>query len=160
MLELLKLPEDRLRYAVRRELAERESADVSQGLDKWLKTMKADDSEAIHQRLEGLWMYQTHNVVKEDLLKELLTCSEPRARAAANACLCCVTGAIQFGDAALLLKERLKDDSPRVRLEAVRAASYFQAADIQEAVLEVLDKPMDPDLEYTLDETMRLFENQ
>ena len=158
LLELLKLPEDRLRYAVRRELAERESADVSQGLDKWLKTMKADDSEAIHQRLEGLWMYQTHNAVKEDLLKELLTCSEPRARAAATRVLCYWRDSVR--DAALLLKDRLKDDSPRVRLEAVRAASYFAAADIQESVLEVLDKPMDPDLEYTLDETMRLFENQ
>ncbi len=157
LLELLKTPEDRLRYAVRRELAERESTDVVQALDKWLSKNKGSDEASIHARLEGLWMYQSHNTVKVELLKELLTCSEPRARAAATRVLCNWRESV--GDATSLLKERLKDGAPRVRLEAVRAASYFPA-DIQEAVLEVLDKPMDPDLEYTLDETMRQFESQ
>ena len=158
LLDLLKLPEDRLRYAVRRELAERDSAEVTQGLDKWLKSVQGNDEKAIHQRLEGLWMYQTHNSVKEELLKELLSCSDLRARAAATRVLCYWRDSVR--DATKLLKERLKDESPRVRLEAVRAASFFPAADIEEAVLEVLDKPMDPDLEYTLDETMRQFENR
>ncbi len=158
LLELLKTPEDRLRYAVRRELAERESTDVVQALDKWLSKNKGSDEASIHARLEGLWMYQSHNTVKVELLKELLTCSEPRARAAATRVLCYWRESVS--DATSLLKERLKDDAPRVRLEAVRAASYFSPTEVQVAVLEVLDKPMDPDLEYTLDETMRLFESQ
>ena len=158
LLELLKMPEDRLRYAVRRELAERESDDVTQALDKWLKSFKGTDADSIHHRLEGLWMYQTHNKVNEDLLKELLACSEPRARAAATRVLCYWRDSVK--DVVPLLKARLKDDVSRVRLEAVRAASFLPAAELQEAVLEVLDMPMDPDLEYTLDETMRYFENQ
>jgi putative membrane-bound dehydrogenase-like protein len=158
LLDLLKTPEDRIRYAVRRELAERESADVTQALDKWLKGLKGTDAETIHHRLEGLWMYQTHNTVKEDLLKDLLKCSDLRARAAATRVLCYWRDSVR--DAVSLLKEQLKDDSSRVRLEAVRAASFMPAKDMQEAVLEVLDKPMDPDLEYTLDETIRYFENQ
>ncbi len=158
LLELLKTPEDRIRYAVRRELAERDSADVTQALEKWLKSIKGNDAESIHHRLEGLWMYQTHNTVKQDLLKELLTSSDLRARAAATRVLCYWRGSVK--EVVPWLKERLKDDAPRVRLEAVRAASYLPAKDMQEAVLEVLDKPMDPDLEYTLDETIRYFESQ
>ena len=157
LLELLKTPEDRIRYAVRRELAERDSQDVTQAIEKWLKTLSGNDAETIHQRLEGLWMYQTHNSIKEDLLKELLKCSDPRARAAATRVLCYWRDSVR--DVMPLLKERLKDDSSRVRLEAVRAASYLPAKDLQEAVLEVLDMPMDPDLEYTLDETIRYFEH-
>ena len=157
LLELLKTPEDRIRYAVRRELAERESPDVVQALEKWLKTLSGNDAETIHQRLEGLWMYQTHNSIKEDLLKDLLKCSDLRARAAATRVLCYWRDSVR--DVVPLLKERLKDDASRVRLEAVRAASYLPAKDMQEAVLEVLDMPMDPDLEYTLDETIRYFEH-
>ena len=157
LLELLKTPEDRIRYAVRRELAERESPDVVQALEKWLKTLSGNDAETIHQRLEGLWMYQTHNSIKEDLLKDLLKCSDLRARAAATRVLCYWRDSVR--DVVPLLKERLKDDASRVRLEAVRAASYLPAKDMQEAVLEVLDLPMDPDLEYTLDETIRYFEH-
>lgn len=158
LLELLKTPEDRIRYAVRRELAAGESADVTQALAKWLTSVKGTDADTIHHRLEGLWMYQAHNSVNMELLKELLTCNEPRARAAATRVLCYWRDSVR--DVVPLLKERLKDDSSRVRLEAVRAASYLPAKDMQEAVLEVLDMPMDPDLEYTLDETVRYFENQ
>ncbi len=157
LLDLLKAPEDRIRYAVRRELAQRASADVTKALDRWVKGVQGNDPETIHHRLEALWMYQTHNSIQPQLLKELLTCSEPKARAAATRVLCYWRESIP--DATSLVKARLKDDSGRVRVEAVRAASYFPKSEMQEAILDILDFEMDPNLQYVLDETVRYFES-
>jgi hypothetical protein len=58
-----------------------------------------------------------------------------------------------------LLKPRVADPHPRVRLEAVRALSYLEPSEqVVEAALEVLNHDMDDYLQYTLDETMRVLE--
>jgi hypothetical protein len=158
LLELMKEPEDRTRYRVRRELAARPTDEVIAALKTWLGKIPATDSDSIHLRLEGLWLYQTHNVVNETLLRELLTRSEPRARAAATRVLCYWRD--QVPEVNSLMKAQLNDKHPRVRIEAVRACSYLKAADMQEAVLDVLNYDMDDELQYTLDETIRLFESQ
>ena len=57
-----------------------------------------------------------------------------------------------------LLKVQAGDEHPRVRLEAVRAASFFRGADVpaaQEVALESLLSPSDDYLKFTLDETMK-----
>ena len=46
------------------------------------------------------------------------------------------------------------DPHPAVRLEAVRAASFFQAEEAAEVALASLDQPQDRFLKYTLDQTM------
>ena len=53
-----------------------------------------------------------------------------------------------------------KDDSPRVRLEAVRACSFFKSSEAAEVALAALDKESDPNkpdyyIKYCLDETMK-----
>ena len=58
------------------------------------------------------------------------------------------------------MKTQLNDKHARVRIEAVRACSYLKATDMQEAVLDVLNYDLDDELQYTLDETIRLFESQ
>ena len=51
----------------------------------------------------------------------------------------------------LVALERLvRDDSPRVRLEALRALAKIRSAKSAELALTVLDKPMDPFLDYAL----------
>ena len=158
LLELMKEPEDRTRYRVRRELAARPTDEVVAGVKTWLAKIPGLDSNSIHLRLEGLWLYQTHNVVEESLLRELLTCPEPRARAAATRVLCYWRD--QVPEVNTLMKTQLNDKHPRVRIEAVRACSYLKAADMQEAVLDVLNYELDDELQYTLDETIRLYEGQ
>jgi len=54
----------------------------------------------------------------------------------------------------VLLKIQASDEHPRVRLEAVRACSFFRTPNAAEVALEVLNHPMDNYLKYTLDETM------
>src|SRR6266498_5270810 len=49
-----------------------------------------------------------------------------------------------------LLAKLVRDDSPRVRLEALRALAKIPSAKSAELALSVLDKPMDPYLDYAL----------
>lgn len=158
LLEHLKLPEDRTRYRVRRELAGRETADVIPAVKTWLEGL--DKNEANYERLmlEGLWMYQTHNVVEAELLKRMLNSKDYHARAAATRVLSYWHSKIP--GAADLLKARIGDESGIVRNEAVRAASYFPAEDVAESVLDVLNEETDEYIEYLLDETMKVLENE
>src|SRR6266581_142691 len=48
------------------------------------------------------------------------------------------------------LEKLVRDDSPRVRLEALRALAKIPSAKSAELALTVLDKPMDPFLDYAL----------
>src|SRR5436309_3724265 len=48
------------------------------------------------------------------------------------------------------LEKLARDDSPRVRLEALRALAKIPSAKSAELALSVLDKPMDPFLDYAL----------
>src|SRR6266705_670206 len=48
------------------------------------------------------------------------------------------------------LENLVRDDSPRVRLEALRALAKIPSAKSAELALSVLDKPMDPFLDYAL----------
>ncbi|MCZ6794399.1 MAG: GDSL-type esterase/lipase family protein [Planctomycetota bacterium] len=165
LLELLKVPEDRTRYRARRELAERETADVVGALGKWMAALVKSDEEYEHHRLEALWMFQTHNVVNEELLRELLAARDHRARAAATRVLSFWLDRVKAPLA--LLRGRINDPHPRVRLEAVRALSFLdgdgssakgRGDNAIEVALDVLNHDMDHYLQYTLDETMRQLE--
>jgi hypothetical protein len=54
-----------------------------------------------------------------------------------------------------LLKVAAEDEAPRVRLEAVRAASFFREWAAADVALTALKKPMDYYLDYCLTETMK-----
>ena len=160
-MDLLKVYEDRTRYRARIALHDRNTDEVIADTRKWLAALDKADADYWHNRLEGLWMLQAHDVVDEQMLKELLRCPEPRARAAATRVLCYWRDRV--GDPIGLLKVQAGDEHPRVRLEAVRAASFFrgaQATAAQEVALESLLLPSDDYLKFTLDETMKTLDGR
>ena len=57
-----------------------------------------------------------------------------------------------------LLRARVNDQHPRVRLEAVRALSYLDGDKSIEVALDTLNHDLDDYLQYTLDETIRQLE--
>ena len=59
-----------------------------------------------------------------------------------------------------LLRVQANDEHPRVRLETVRALSFFHDPKAQEVALETLAHPQDPYLEYTLKETLDTLERR
>ena len=84
LLELLKSPEDRVRYRTRIELSNRDSQEVLAATEKWLASLDAGHPDHEHHVLEGLWLHQQHNVVNEALLRRVLNSKDHRARAAAT----------------------------------------------------------------------------
>jgi putative membrane-bound dehydrogenase-like protein len=157
LLQLLREPEDRARYRARRELAERPTDEVIAALDRWIAELESDDANDQRLLLEGLWLCQTHNVVKRDLLHRLLEASDFRVRAAATRVLSYWRE--QVPNHLELLAARIRDTHPRARLEAVRALSFVHTPDSMSLALDVLNYDMDVYLEYTLYETLRAIEN-
>ncbi|QJW92716.1 PVC-type heme-binding CxxCH protein [Frigoriglobus tundricola] len=157
LLDLLKQPEDRVRYRAKVELGARKSDEVVAAATKWVAALPAADAtnpDAFeHARLEGLWVHQYHNAANVDLLKAVLASPDFRARAAAVRVLC--EWRDRVPDALELLKQLAADEHPRVRLEAVRAASFFTVPEAAEVVFVAQDKQADPFVEFVIKETMR-----
>lgn len=155
LLDLLKSYEDRTRYRVRRELRKHPSDDVVAALATWVEGLDKSEDDYTHHLLEALWVHQHHNRVNAELLNQLLSCEDPRARAAATRVVCYWRD--QLEDPLSLLAKSAMDAHPRVRLEAVRACSFFDGDDaIRAAEVALSSLEQDPDyyLEYTLKETM------
>jgi HEAT repeat protein len=121
LLDILKHPEDRVRYRARIELGSRPSEQVVAAVQQWTERLTKNDKEHEHHLMEALWLHQNHNVVNEALLRRMLSSPDFRARAAATRVLCYWRD--QVSDALNLLKKQAADEHPRVRLEAVRASS-------------------------------------
>ncbi len=161
LLEQLKVHEDRTRYRARRELRDRPTREVSAAADRWLASQSKTDPDYWHHALEVLWLRQSHDVVDEPLLKTVLTCPEPRARAAATRVLCYWRDRV--AEPLELLRKQVGDDNARVRLEAIRALSFFDgkyASTASEIAVESLAQPQDYYLEYTLTETNKTLDKR
>jgi putative heme-binding domain-containing protein len=153
LLDLLKEPEDRVRYRVRIELGGRDSKEVIAAVKKWADNLDKKDPNYEHNMLEALWMHQYHNVVDVDLLKRMLSSPEFRARASATRVLCYWRDRVP--DALELLKKLAADAEPRVRLQAVRAASFLTVPEAIEVPLIAAEQASDPYIDFVRGETMK-----
>ena len=123
---------------------------------EWIAKLDKKDADYEHHVLEALWVHQNHNTANRDLLKKVLACEDGRARAAATRVLCYQRE--QISDALELLKGLADDKHPRVRLEAVRAASFFTNPDAVEVALIAAEQPTDYYIDYCMKETKRQVE--
>lgn len=161
LLELLKTYEDRTRYRARMALWQHDAKEVLPALKTWMANLDSTNAEYWRHMLEALWLHQALDEINADLLKQMLRCPEPKARAAATRVLCYWRDRVD--QPIELLKTQLNDDHPRVRLEAVRALSFFKGdstLNAQEAALELLQHPLDYYLEYTLNETNKTLDRR
>ena len=156
LLDLLKDPEDRVRYRAKTELGARETKGVVAAAKVWVAKLDKADPDYEHRLTEGLWVHQYHDVVDVELLDRVLASPDFRARAAATRVLCYWRDRVP---AALdRLKKLAADPYPRVRLEAIRAASFFPVPEAVEVPLISADQPTDEYLDYTRGETMKALE--
>ena len=158
LLDLLKDPQNQVREWAKLELDRRDTAEVISALKQWIASLDLSDSNHEHHMTEALWLHQWHDAVDLDLLKRNLNSTEPHTRAAATRVLCYWRDRVP--DALALLAARAIDENPRVRLEAIRAASFFSATQAVEIALSSLRYPTDYYLSYTLGETIRQLEPQ
>ncbi|MFH1300866.1 MAG: HEAT repeat domain-containing protein, partial [Planctomycetota bacterium] len=149
---------DRVRYRVRRELRIRNTDEVIAALNKWVAGLDPKDKDYQHNLLEALWVHQNLDVVDAAFLNKMLRSPEPKARAAATRVLCYWRDRID--NSLDLLQIQVNDEHPRVRLEAVRALSFYHDPRALEIAVESLVHPQDYYLEYTLKETMDTLEKR
>lgn len=156
LLEQLREYEPRTRDRARRELADRPTPVVVAAVKTWAAGLDPADAEYDRLRCEALWVLQRHHAVDEGLLRAVLAAESFHARAAA---MHLVADEREYlPDAAQLLQTGVRDEHPRVRLEAVRGLSFFPTLEATQAALAALDKPMDPWIEYTLEHALGTLE--
>lgn len=153
LLDVLKEKDDRVRSRVRIELSARPTSDVIAAVGKWVASLNKNDADYEHNVLEALWVHQQHNVVNTALLEQCLNAKDHRARAAAVRVL--QAWLDRVGNALDLLKQAAGDDSPRVRLQAMWAASYIPQAEAMEVVLIAREKPTDSFIDLMTREVSR-----
>ena len=156
LLDLLKEPEDRVRYRAKIELSGRNSNDVLAALTTWISRLDKSSPQYEHMMMEALWVQQWHNRVDQALLTRMLRSSDPWARAAATRVLCYWRDRVP--EAMALLNAQVADPHPAVRLEAVRAASFFRTPDAVRLAKTVEKDLQDRFLAYTYQQTMTTLE--
>ena len=156
LLDLLREPEDRVRYRARIELSDRPTGEVIAATEQWLARLDKADPQYERLVLEALWIHQQHNVVHTGLLERVLRSPDFRARAAAVRVLCYWRDRVS--NTLELLRGAASDDHPRVRLEAVRAASFLEVPEAIEVALLAAEQPTDIYLDYVLAETHKTLE--
>ncbi len=153
LLALLHEPEDRVRYRAKIELGSRKTSDVIAATKRWAASLDPKASDFEHARLEALWVHQYHNVVDEALLDQVFQSTDFHARAAAVRVLCAWRDRVK--DVLPRLRTLATDPAPRVRLEAVRAASYLDSANAVDVALIASAQATDQFLDFIIRETIR-----
>jgi putative heme-binding domain-containing protein len=169
LLEQLKAPEQWTRQQAKRVLKERGAEKVLPELEKWVKTQDENSPEYGHNMLEALWTVQSLDAEADkkgelsQLTRKLLGTTagdkkNPATRAAAVRMVSYWRDHLFAGSDVTWLAYTCGHENPRVRLESVRALATTRSPKAVEAVLLILDKPMDRVLDYALWLTVRELE--
>ncbi|MFM1748827.1 MAG: hypothetical protein RLZZ188_2493 [Verrucomicrobiota bacterium] len=153
LLELLKRGENHIRNLAKIELGNHDSERVVAAAKAWAAKLDPAAPDHAHHLAEALWVHQWHNRVDLDLLSRQLNSPSADARAAAVRVLCYWREKVP--NALAELRRLAVDEHPRVRLQAVRAASFFTVVEATEVALAALQKPVDYYLDYVIGETLR-----
>jgi len=156
LLDLLKDPIEKVRYRTRMELASRDPGEVLAASKVWQTQLDSNDPDYPHHILELLWLHQSLNVVDPLLLGTVLTSKDFRARAAATRVLSHWHDRVPTSLA--LLRRLAADEHPRVRLEAVRAASFLTTPEALDIPFIAAEQPPDPFVDFVKGETLRALE--
>ncbi|MEY4790200.1 MAG: hypothetical protein RLZ61_2418 [Planctomycetota bacterium] len=148
LLKQLSEYEWRTRARVRNEIHSHTAAEVLPLVKEWVS--KLDKSNKDYDRLccEALWIQHSFHAVDVELVKQVMGCKTPDAKAAATRV---VADERDYLPSAFdLLKAASLDENSRTRTEALRGLSYFSTTESASAVLESLRKnPPDYFTQYT-----------
>ncbi len=154
LLNHLRSPVNGTRLLAKIELDTHPSEEVVLAAAKRFESAKSE-----HEKMELLWVHQWHNIVNEPMLEAMLASPQPEARAAAGRVLCYWRDRVS--QPLIKMHALCTDEHPRVRLEGIRMASFYQseaAIPAANAALSSLAHPTDDYLEYILRETMQQLE--
>jgi putative heme-binding domain-containing protein len=148
LLEQLKSPDRWTRQFAKRALADKPTDQVVRALNEWSVSSSLPELAL----KEALGVYQSHESIAPTLVAKLARAQEPGARAYAASVIGAWTD--KLPNALELLRPLAVDEHPRVRLQAVVAASYFTNARAMEIAAIVADFPTDKFVQYALNQTV------
>ncbi|MGB0580886.1 MAG: PVC-type heme-binding CxxCH protein, partial [Limisphaerales bacterium] len=141
LLEQLRTDERWTRYQAKRLLFGKPTSEVIKACDEF----KPANLPELY-RVTGV--YEAHGIFRRNLMERLLNAAEPAARCYGVRMIGNWTHEIP--DALDLLERFIRDEHPRVRLEAVVASTYVGSPRAMEIAVQALDAPMDRFLDYAL----------
>ncbi|MES2572122.1 MAG: PVC-type heme-binding CxxCH protein [Verrucomicrobiota bacterium] len=153
LLDQLKSPERWTRAQAKRLLFDAPTPEVEGAADRWVAALNPGDAEYERLLLEVIGIFEAHEITRPALLTRLLQATDPRVRAYGTRVI--GNWATRLSDPLALLRERIADENPRVRLEAVVAGSYVEKPEAAEVVLGAMDKPRDRFIDYSLSQSLR-----
>ena len=155
LLEQLRSPERWTRYQAKRLLFDMPIDAVLAAADSWLSDLDSSDERLL---VELVGVYEAHESPRPELLGRLLGAEDHRVRAYGAR----VAGkwADRLPNSLQRLKQVVRDDHPRVRLEAVVAASYVSDPKAVEIVAAAVDQPLDPFLTYAIRQSARALQSK
>lgn len=145
LLNYLKSPEQFTRLQANRAYVE-QKGDPARVID-WIKKLSAADPAVARHRLEGLWLLAALNHYDQPLLSTSLQASNPRERAAALRLLAHWKKQPEHMPE---LADLIADEHPQVRLETLHALREMGGTSALSLAMQVLNKPMDENLEFAL----------
>ena len=144
VVEQLRSPDGVTRHFAKRQLRQRPRSEVLSELKKF---EERDDLNA-EDKLEVLWAHQSINHVSEDLLKDLLSSKDHRIRSAAVRVV--YHWKDEINAPISLVSDAIKDDHPRVRLEAISTLRNIGTAEAFNLIMDAFDKEIDSNIDFAL----------
>ena len=148
LLEQLRSPERWIRYQAKRLLFHRSENEVVSACDAFVAGLNPIDKADLQLLYRVIGIYEAHETLREDLMHTLL--ASPHHEARCYGVRMIGNWAESLNDPLELLNKYIRDEHPRVRLEAIVAATYVASPKAMEVASLALDSPMDRFQDYAL----------
>ena len=146
LVSLLDSPEGLTRTRAAVELRQREAKEVMPALEEWYGSLREDQAL---QKLRAIWGSQAVGAFQRSWAEDLLSGSNPKARAGALRALYYTAG--EEKTSRLLLEKAVEDPNPQVRLWAVSVLAQLPWPDTVTLALRALEKEgVDKYLDFAL----------
>ena len=155
LLDLLKTPEQFTRLQANRAYVEQKGD--PQLVIEWINNLNTSNPSYTHHRLEGLWLLAALNYYDEQTLLKSLNSNNPQEKSAAVRMLAYWK---KQGTLLNTLEQLIEDKHPQVRLETLHALREMGNLSAAEIAIKALDKPLDQNLEFTLNLTLRSLQKE
>lgn len=149
LLEQLKSPERWTRYQAKRVLFDRPADPVLKAAEAFITK---NEDERVLMEVSGV--FESHQATNAELVKRLLAAKDAGVRAYGT------RAAAKLPNALELLGTAVRDEHPRVRLEAVVACAHVLKPQAVEVAVQVLDKPTDRFIDYALKQVVKSLKPQ
>ncbi|MEY4483900.1 MAG: hypothetical protein RL693_1352, partial [Verrucomicrobiota bacterium] len=159
LMEQLKSPRRWDRLFAKRALNEFEHEEATDVIEKWCSSLNVSAPNYWHALLEGTWAnenlsaFKANEGLRHTLLPKLLASPDHRIRAAALRILS--NHFTETPEAMKLLEKAIADEHPQVRLWAIACLQLMGKPEAVEVALRALDKPMDNNLDFLLEQLCR-----